>query len=126
MLDVNDNTPKFLSPASVSVREDTPQGTVLLTVVTRDPDAGQNGTVVYKIIAGNEQGMKYSTFVKLKICDSGYIKYLYLRVTKPVVKKKTPDHRLRVTMSNYTFRLSNILLKCAIAAFNLLPSNYGQ
>ena len=63
MLDVNDNTPKFLSPASVSVREDTPQGTVLVSVVARDPDAGQNGTVMYEIIAGNEQGMRFSCLV---------------------------------------------------------------
>lgn len=62
MLDANDNTPKFVNPASVSVREDTPQGTVLLTVAASDPDAGQNGTVVYEIIAGNEQGMRYSIF----------------------------------------------------------------
>lgn len=64
MLDANDNTPKFLSPASVSAREDTPHGTVLLTIAASDPDAGQNGTVMYEIISGNEKGMRCSNFLR--------------------------------------------------------------
>lgn len=43
--------------ASVSVGEDISPGTVVFTVAARDPDAGQNGIVMYDIIAGNEQGM---------------------------------------------------------------------
>jgi len=57
VLDANDNTPKFQSEASVSAGEDTSSGTVVFTVWARDPDAGQNGMVMYEIIAGNEQGM---------------------------------------------------------------------
>lgn len=56
VLDANDNTPKFQNPESVSLGEDTSQGTVVFTVAARDPDAGQNGTVMYEIIKGNEQG----------------------------------------------------------------------
>jgi len=57
VLDANDNTPKFENEVSVSVGEDTSPGTVVFTVAARDPDAGQNGLVMYEIIAGNEQGM---------------------------------------------------------------------
>jgi len=57
VLDANDNTPKFENKASVSVGEDTSPATVVFTVAARDPDAGQNGIVMYEIIAGNEQGM---------------------------------------------------------------------
>ena len=57
VLDVNDNTPKFQNETSVSLGEDTSPGTVVFTVVARDPDAAQNGAVMYDIISGNEQGM---------------------------------------------------------------------
>ena len=43
--------------ASVSVGEDTLPGTVVFTLTASDPDAGQNGIVMYEIIAGNEKGM---------------------------------------------------------------------
>jgi len=56
-MDANDNTPKFQNEASVSTGEDTSPGTVVFTVEARDPDAGQNGLVMYEIIAGNEQGI---------------------------------------------------------------------
>ena len=57
VLDANDNTPNFQDEASVSVGEETSPGTVVFTAVARDPDAGQNGIVMYEIISGNEQGM---------------------------------------------------------------------
>lgn len=57
VLDANDNTPKFQNKASVSVGEDTSPGTVVFTAVARDPDAGQNGIVMYAIISGNERGI---------------------------------------------------------------------
>ena len=57
VLDVNDNTPKFQNEASVSLGEDTSPGTVVFTAVASDPDAAQNGVVMYEIISGNEQGM---------------------------------------------------------------------
>ena len=66
VLDANDNSPKFQNPASVSVREDTSTGSVVLTVKASDRDAGQNGTVVYEIVAGNEQGM--STYKCFDFC----------------------------------------------------------
>ena len=67
-LDVNDNTPKFQNEASVSLGEDTSPGTVVFTVVARDPDAAQNGAVMYDIISGNEQGM--CDFQRLRFFNS--------------------------------------------------------
>ena len=58
MLDTNDNTPEFQGQASVNVREDTSAGTDILTFTATDRDAGLNGTVLYEIISGNEQGKK--------------------------------------------------------------------
>ena len=40
----------------MSVREDTSPGTVIYTVIATDRDVGQNGTVMYEIVGGNEQG----------------------------------------------------------------------
>ena len=51
----------------MSVREDATPGTVIFRVIATDRDAGQNGTVVYEIIGGNEQG---KTGKKVKIMCS--------------------------------------------------------
>jgi len=61
VVDANDNAPEFQSPASVSISEDTSPGTVILTVSATDEDLGENGTVVYKIVGGNEQGKTRNT-----------------------------------------------------------------
>ncbi|XP_074864859.1 protocadherin-16 isoform X1 [Carettochelys insculpta] len=54
--DENDNTPVFLSPATVSVMEDQPTGFVVLNVVAQDGDLGENGRVSYMLQAGNTEG----------------------------------------------------------------------
>ena len=55
--DVNDNAPAFLqSVYAVNVSEDVTSGTVVEEVVAVDPDAGLNGTVVYSISGGNDDG----------------------------------------------------------------------
>ncbi|KAG9351769.1 hypothetical protein JZ751_023020 [Albula glossodonta] len=57
--DENDNAPVFSSPAAVSVMEDQPVGFVVLYVMARDADQGENGRVSYRILAGNA-GARFS------------------------------------------------------------------
>ncbi|XP_064208725.1 protocadherin-16 isoform X3 [Anguilla rostrata] len=57
--DENDNAPVFGSPAAVSVMEDQPAGFVVLYVVARDADRGENGRVSYRIRDGNA-GARFS------------------------------------------------------------------
>uniref|UniRef100_A0A7N9AP93 Protocadherin-16 n=1 Tax=Mastacembelus armatus TaxID=205130 RepID=A0A7N9AP93_9TELE len=54
--DENDNAPVFSSPAAVSVMEDQPVGFVILYVMARDEDEGENGRVSYRIQTGNSAG----------------------------------------------------------------------
>ncbi|XP_077402425.1 protocadherin-16 isoform X2 [Vanacampus margaritifer] len=54
--DQNDNAPVFSSPAAVSVMEDQPVGFVILHVMARDADEGENGRVSYRIRTGNGAG----------------------------------------------------------------------
>ncbi|XP_037124749.1 protocadherin-16-like isoform X1 [Syngnathus acus] len=56
IIDQNDNTPIFSSPAAVSVMEDQPVGFVILYVMARDADEGENGRVSYRILTGNGAG----------------------------------------------------------------------
>ncbi|XP_041864356.1 protocadherin-16 [Melanotaenia boesemani] len=51
--DENDNSPVFSSPSAVSVMEDQPIGFVILYIMARDADEGENGRVSYRIQAGN-------------------------------------------------------------------------
>lgn len=54
--DENDNVPVFSSPTAVSVMEDQPVGFVLLYVMARDADQGENGRMSYRIQTGNAAG----------------------------------------------------------------------
>ncbi|KAM3875515.1 LOW QUALITY PROTEIN: protocadherin-16-like [Diretmus argenteus] len=54
--DENDNAPVFSSPTAVSVMEDQPVGFVVLYVMARDADQGENGRVTYSIQSGNTGG----------------------------------------------------------------------
>nr|XP_016854427.1 PREDICTED: LOW QUALITY PROTEIN: protocadherin-16 [Anolis carolinensis] len=54
--DENDNAPEFLSPAKADVPEDQPTGFLVLQVVARDRDLGENGRVSYALRAGNAKG----------------------------------------------------------------------
>uniref|UniRef100_A0A8C5E6S0 Protocadherin-16 n=1 Tax=Gouania willdenowi TaxID=441366 RepID=A0A8C5E6S0_GOUWI len=54
--DENDNIPVFISPTAVSVMEDQPVGFVVLYIMARDADQGENGRVTYRIQSGNTGG----------------------------------------------------------------------
>uniref|UniRef100_A0A7N6AUZ2 Protocadherin-16 n=1 Tax=Anabas testudineus TaxID=64144 RepID=A0A7N6AUZ2_ANATE len=54
--DENDNPPVFSSPTAVSVMEDQPVGFVVLYVMARDADQGENARVTYSIQSGNTGG----------------------------------------------------------------------
>uniref|UniRef100_A0A6Q2Y0C4 Protocadherin-16 n=1 Tax=Esox lucius TaxID=8010 RepID=A0A6Q2Y0C4_ESOLU len=54
--DVNDNAPVFSSPSAVSVMEDQPVGFVVVYVMARDEDEGENGRVTYRVQSGNSAG----------------------------------------------------------------------
>uniref|UniRef100_A0ACB8FH05 Uncharacterized protein n=1 Tax=Sphaerodactylus townsendi TaxID=933632 RepID=A0ACB8FH05_9SAUR len=56
VMDENDNVPEFLSPASAAVPEDQPTGFLVLQVLARDGDLGENGRVSYTLRAGNSDG----------------------------------------------------------------------
>ncbi|XP_058040715.1 protocadherin-16 isoform X3 [Ahaetulla prasina] len=56
IMDENDNAPEFLSPPRVNVPEDQPTGFLVLQVVARDRDMGENGRVSYLLRAGNPDG----------------------------------------------------------------------
>lgn len=54
--DENDNPPMFISPTAVSVMEDQPVGFVVLFLMARDADQGENSRVTYRIHSGNTGG----------------------------------------------------------------------
>ncbi|KAK6317620.1 hypothetical protein J4Q44_G00130200 [Coregonus suidteri] len=54
--DENDNAPVFNLPSTVSVTEDQPVGIVVVYVMARDDDGGENGRVSYSIQSGNSAG----------------------------------------------------------------------
>ncbi|MFT7807568.1 protocadherin-23 isoform X1 [Arapaima gigas] len=57
VLDVNDNTPTFVSTEyHIQVSESSPPGTLLTHVSAHDPDHGPNGRVLYEIVSGNSKG----------------------------------------------------------------------
>ncbi|XP_039176462.1 cadherin-23 isoform X6 [Crotalus tigris] len=55
IFDENDNSPQFdiTSDSSVSISEDSPVGHRIALVLARDPDAGNNGQVVFSLVSGN-------------------------------------------------------------------------
>ncbi|XP_048091174.1 protocadherin-8-like [Alosa alosa] len=65
--DENDNSPTFSkSVYEISVMENKAPGTYIATVVARDPDAGENGKVTYKLIDGESPGgAPLSSFVSV-------------------------------------------------------------
>lgn len=64
--DINDNTPFF--PANgynVKISEGAKADSDVIAAVAIDPDAGNNGKLVYELISGNTGGM----FVLFLICS---------------------------------------------------------
>ncbi|NWR14091.1 PCD23 protein, partial [Emberiza fucata] len=54
ILDINDNSPSFMSSPLSYVMEDVEVGFLVHHIVARDPDEGRNGQVTYHILSGNE------------------------------------------------------------------------
>ncbi|KAJ8404690.1 hypothetical protein AAFF_G00335530 [Aldrovandia affinis] len=88
--DENDNAPAFSSPAAVSVMEDQPAGFVVLYVVARDADQGENGRVSYRIQAGNAGG-KFSLNP-----DTGS-----LSILKPVDREEQELYNLTIVAEDH-------------------------
>ncbi|NXE35713.1 PCD23 protein, partial [Ptilorrhoa leucosticta] len=54
ILDINDNSPSFMSLPLSYVVEDVEVGFLVHHVIAKDPDEGRNGQVTYHILSGNE------------------------------------------------------------------------
>ena len=54
VLDENDNDPTFFSPNFATVSEDMPVGSEVIRLEALDDDEGQNGSVKFEIVSGNE------------------------------------------------------------------------
>ncbi|NWY76548.1 PCD23 protein, partial [Erithacus rubecula] len=54
ILDINDNSPSFMSSPLSYVMEDVEVGFLVHHVIAKDPDEGRNGQVTYHILSGNE------------------------------------------------------------------------
>ncbi len=56
LLDINDNSPTFVSTEMAYVPEDTEVGLLVHHVMAKDEDEGSNGHVIHSVISGNEMG----------------------------------------------------------------------
>ncbi|NXU81636.1 PCD23 protein, partial [Oreotrochilus melanogaster] len=54
ILDINDNSPSFMSSPLSYVMEDAEVGCLVHHITAKDPDEGRNGQVTYHILSGNE------------------------------------------------------------------------
>ncbi|NWZ41763.1 PCD23 protein, partial [Brachypodius atriceps] len=54
ILDINDNSPSFVSSPLSYVMEDVEVGFLVHHITAKDPDEGRNGQVTYHILSGNE------------------------------------------------------------------------
>ncbi|KFQ60174.1 Protocadherin-23, partial [Pelecanus crispus] len=54
ILDINDNSPSFMSSPLSYVIEDVEVGCLVHHIIAKDPDEGRNGQVTYHILSGNE------------------------------------------------------------------------
>ncbi|NXC94419.1 PCD23 protein, partial [Certhia familiaris] len=54
ILDINDNSPSFMSSPLSYVMEDVEVGFLVHHIIAKDPDEGRNGQVTYHILSGNE------------------------------------------------------------------------
>ncbi|CAJ0952708.1 unnamed protein product, partial [Mesorhabditis belari] len=90
VVDVNDNAPEFLSvPSTISVFEDTPEGSAILKLRTRDPDTGIAGMAVYSIDNANFS-------VDKRKCGNGEC-WTTLRVKEKLDFEKQRKHLITVT-----------------------------
>ncbi|XP_016161263.1 PREDICTED: protocadherin beta-4-like, partial [Ficedula albicollis] len=92
ILDVNDNAPMFTQQVYIGkVLENMPEGSVILTVMATDQDAGIHGDITYELSEAG--GQRESAFV----IDprTGEIK-----LTKPLDFEEEENHRLSVTATD--------------------------
>ncbi|XP_042325607.1 protocadherin-23 [Sceloporus undulatus] len=54
ILDVNDNSPRFVSSPVSYIREDAEVGSFVYHIVAQDPDQGRNGQVIYYLLSNSE------------------------------------------------------------------------
>ncbi|XP_067407966.1 protocadherin-23 [Emydura macquarii macquarii] len=54
ILDINDNSPSFVSSPLSYVMENAEVGSLVHHVIAKDPDEGRNGQVTYHILSGND------------------------------------------------------------------------
>ncbi|KFQ21079.1 Protocadherin beta-15, partial [Mesitornis unicolor] len=88
VLDVNDNAPIFTQELYIGkVLENAPEGSVILSVVATDRDAGPNGNISYQFI--QKVGQSHSAFAIDPL--SGEIK-----LTKPLDFEEAENHELSV------------------------------
>ncbi|XP_039549970.1 protocadherin-23 [Pimephales promelas] len=59
ILDINDNSPTFVSMEVAYVSEDAEVGLLVHHVMAKDEDEGSNGHIIYSVISGNEKGYFY-------------------------------------------------------------------
>uniref|UniRef100_A0ABM5FVG6 Protocadherin-16 n=1 Tax=Pogona vitticeps TaxID=103695 RepID=A0ABM5FVG6_9SAUR len=88
--DENDNTPEFLSRSRVDVPEDQPTGFLLLQVMARDWDLGENGRVSYALRAGNADGRFHLH------PNTGA-----LSIVRPLDREETSQHNLTVVAMDH-------------------------
>ncbi|NWW70126.1 PCD23 protein, partial [Climacteris rufus] len=55
ILDINDNSPHFMSSPLSYVMENVEVGFLVHHIIAKDPDEGRNGQVTYHILSGNEK-----------------------------------------------------------------------
>lgn len=74
LLDVNDNSPVFVSNDTVHVAEDTEVGSLLHHFLARDDDEGVNSHVTFRLTSGNEAGVfRLERSGKILCCGIWYI-----------------------------------------------------
>ncbi|XP_074850070.1 protocadherin-23 [Carettochelys insculpta] len=54
ILDINDNSPSFVSSSLSHVMENAEVGSLVHHIIAKDPDEGRNGQVIYHILSGNK------------------------------------------------------------------------
>lgn len=84
MLDVNDVSPEFTSPTRVSIIENAPSNTVVMTIKAVDRDDGRNGYVEYSL---ENDSLPFTL---------GSVDGL-LRVSGPLDREQTSNYTLQVT-----------------------------
>nr|KAF6346828.1 hypothetical protein mPipKuh1_010605 [Pipistrellus kuhlii] len=147
VLDVNDNAPVFAQPIyRVTVPENVPPGTQLLTVRASDPDEGTNGEVAYKfwkisekqspLFQLNEKTGELSTAKSLDYEESAFYEMeiqaedvgAFMGTTKVLISvEDINDNRPEVIVTSlFSPVLENTLPGTAIAFLNVHDRDSGK